>query len=420
MFPETLDEGLEIPSTQLDPMQPTAVQRLAEPSQMLKHAVVNLINYQDDADLATRAIPKLIKQLNDEDKVVVTQAAMMVHQLSKKEASRHAIMNSPQMVAALVKALANTSDLESTKGAVGTLHNLSHHRQGLLAIFKSGGITALIKLLSSPVESVLFYTITTLHNLLLHQEGGKMAVRLAGGLQKMVALLQRNNVKFLAIVTDCLQILAYGNQESKLIILASQGPMELVRIMRSYDYEKLLWTTSRVLKVLSVCPCNNQKNKVTVCQVGGIEALVRTIIAAGDREEITEPAVCALRHLTSRHPECEVSQNAVRLQGGLPTIVRLMHPPSRWPLVKAVIGLIRNLALCPANTAPLRENGSIPRLVHLLIRAFQDTQGVSTLTRSRGSNSQNAGSYADGVRMEEIVEGTVGALHILAREPHNR
>jgi len=36
---------------------------------------------------------------------------------------------------------------------------------------------------------------------LLHQEGAKMAVRLAGGLQKMVALLQRTNVKFLAIVT---------------------------------------------------------------------------------------------------------------------------------------------------------------------------------------------------------------------------
>lgn len=191
----------------------------------------------------------MIKLLNDEDQVVVSQAAMMVHQLSKKEASRHAIMNSPQMVAALVRAISNSNDLETTKGAVGTLHNLSHHRQGLLAIFKSGGIPALVKLLSSPVESVLFYAITTLHNLLLHQDGSKMAVRLAGGLQKMVALLQRNNVKFLAIVTDCLQILAYGNQESKLIILASQGPIELVRIMRSYDYEKLLWTTSRVLKV---------------------------------------------------------------------------------------------------------------------------------------------------------------------------
>ncbi|XP_029177909.1 armadillo segment polarity protein isoform X2 [Nylanderia fulva] len=496
MFPETLEEGVEIPSTQFDPAQPTAVQRLAEPSQMLKHAVVNLINYQDDADLATRAIPELIKLLNDEDQVVVSQAAMMVHQLSKKEASRHAIMNSMQMVSALVRAISNSDDLESTKAAVGTLHNLSHHRQGLLAIFKSGGIPALVKLLSSPVESVLFYAITTLHNLLLHQDGSKMAVRLAGGLQKMVALLQRNNVKFLAIVTDCLQILAYGNQESKLIILASQGPIELVRIMRSYEYEKLLWTTSRVLKVLSVCPsnkpaiveaggmqalamhlanpsqrlvqnclwtlrnlsdagtkvdgldnllqslvlvlgstdvnvvtcaagilsnltCNNQRNKVAVCNYGGVDALVRTIINAGDREEITEPAVCALRHLTSRHNEAEMAQNSVRLNYGIQVIVKLLHPPSRWPLVKAVIGLIRNLALCPANHSPLRDHGAIHHLVRLLMRAFQDTQRQRSSVASTGSQ-QTSGAYADGVRMEEIVEGSVGALHILARESHNR
>lgn len=496
MFPETLEEGIEIPSTQLDPAQPTAVQRLAEPSQMLKHAVVNLINYQDDADLATRAIPELIKLLNDEDQVVVSQAAMMVHQLSKKEASRHAIMNSPQMVAALVRAISNSNDLETTKGAVGTLHNLSHHRQGLLAIFKSGGIPALVKLLSSPVESVLFYAITTLHNLLLHQDGSKMAVRLAGGLQKMVALLQRNNVKFLAIVTDCLQILAYGNQESKLIILASQGPIELVRIMRSYDYEKLLWTTSRVLKVLSVCSsnkpaiveaggmqalamhlgnpsgrlvqnclwtlrnlsdaatkveglegllqslvqvlastdvnivtcaagilsnltCNNQRNKVTVCQAGGVDALVRTVVSAGDREEITEPAVCALRHLTSRHVESEMAQNAVRLHYGLPVIVKLLQPPSRWPLVKAVVGLVRNLALCPANYAPLREHGAVHHLVRLLMRAFNDTQRQRT-SSAGGAGGAAGGAYADGVRMEEIVEGAVGALHILARESLNR
>lgn len=492
MFPETLEEGIQIPSTQMHPDQPTAVQRLSEPSQMLKHAVVNLINYQDDADLATRAIPELTKLLIDEDQVVVSQAAMMVHQLSKKEASRQAIMNSPQMVAALVRAMSNTNDSETTRCAAGTLHNLSHHRQGLLAIFKSGGIPALVKLLSNPVESVLFYAVTTLHNLLLHQEGSKMAVRLAGGLQKMVALLQRNNVKFLAITTDCLQILAYGNQESKLIILASGGPGELVRIMRSYTYEKLLWTTSRVLKVLSVCSsnkpaiveaggmqalamhlghqsqrlvqnclwtlrnlsdtatkcdnmegllqmlvqllssndinvvtcaagilsnltCNNLRNKVTVCQVGGIEALVRTILQAGDREDITEPAVCALRHLTARHLESEMAQNAVRLHYGLPVLVKLLHPPSRWPLIKAVVGLIRNLALCPANHAPLREHGALPRIVQLMIRAHQDTQRRASIS----SNGQGSG-YVDGVRMEEIVEGTVGALHILAREAHNR
>ena len=41
-----------------------------------------------------------------------------------------------------------------------------------------------------------------------------------------------------------------------LIILANRGPQALVQIMRNYSYEKLLWTTSRVLKVLSVCPSN--------------------------------------------------------------------------------------------------------------------------------------------------------------------
>uniref|UniRef100_A0A8C9WQB3 Catenin beta 1 n=1 Tax=Scleropages formosus TaxID=113540 RepID=A0A8C9WQB3_SCLFO len=501
MFPETLDEGMQIPSTQFDSAHPTNVQRLAEPSQMLKHAVVNLINYQDDAELATRAIPELTKLLNDEDQVVVNKAAVMVHQLSKKEASRHAIMRSPQMVSAIVRTMQNTGDVETARCTAGTLHNLSHHREGLLAIFKSGGIPALVKMLGSPVDSVLFYAITTLHNLLLHQEGAKMAVRLAGGLQKMVALLNKTNVKFLAITTDCLQILAYGNQESKLIILASGGPQALVNIMRTYTYEKLLWTTSRVLKVLSVCSsnkpaiveaggmqalglhltdpsqrlvqnclwtlrnlsdaatkqegmegllgtlvqllgsddinvvtcaagilsnltCNNYKNKMMVCQVGGIEALVRTVLRAGDREDITEPAICALRHLTSRHQDAEMAQNAVRLHYGLPVVVKLLHPPSHWPLIKATVGLIRNLALCPANHAPLREQGAIPRLVQLLVRAHQDTQRRTSMggTQQQFVVSCSLGFMGtqEGVRMEEIVEGCTGALHILARDVHNR
>uniref|UniRef100_A0A7N6AUH9 Catenin beta 1 n=1 Tax=Anabas testudineus TaxID=64144 RepID=A0A7N6AUH9_ANATE len=472
--------------------EPTDIEGYAmtRAQRMLKHAVVNLINYQDDAELATRAIPELTKLLNDEDQVVVNKAAIMVHQLSKKEASRHALMRSPQMVSAVVRAMQNTGDVETARCSAGTLHNLSHHREGLLAIFKSGGIPALVKMLGSPVDSVLFYAITTLHNLLLHQEGAKMAVRLAGGLQKMVALLSNTNVKFLAITTDCLQILAYGNQESKLIILASGGPQALVNIMRTFTYEKLLWTTSRVLKVLSVCSsnkpaiveaggmqalglhltdpsqrlvqnclwtlrnlsdaatkqegmegllgtlvqllgsddinvvtcaagilsnltCNNYSNKLMVCQVGGIEALVRTVLRAGDREDITEPAVCALRHLTSRHQDAEMAQNAVRLHYGLPVVVKLLHPPSHWPLIKATVGLIRNLALCPANHSALREQGAIPRLVQLLVRAHQDTQRRTSM----GGNQQQ---FVEGVRMEEIVEGCTGALHILARDVHNR
>lgn len=147
----------------------------------------------------------------------------------------------------------------------------------------------------------------------------------------------------------------------------------LVQVLQSQDVNVVTCAAG----ILSNLTCNNQRNKVTVCQVGGVDALVRTIVQAGDREEITEPAVCALRHLTSRHVESEMAQNAVRLNYGIQVIVKLLNPPSRWPLIKAVIGLIRNLALCPANHAPLREHGAIHHLVQLLMRAFQDTQRVS-------------------------------------------
>ena len=43
-----------------------------------------------------------------------------------------------------------------------------------------------------------------------------------------------------------------------------------------------------------------------------------------------------------------------------------------------------------------------------------------TQRASISSNGPPMTGYVDGVRMEEIVEGTVGALHILAREAHHR
>ncbi|KAF7990552.1 hypothetical protein HCN44_000357 [Aphidius gifuensis] len=434
MFPKTSKEDT---SSQFNSSQSTT-----ESDQMFTHDADNFKNCHD-ADLATYAIPELIKLLNDEDQVIVSRAAVMVHQLSKKEASCYAIIKNSQIVQALVRAMSHSNDFESTKAAVGTFHNLSLHREGLLAIFKSDGIPALVKLLSYGVESILFYAITILHNLLLHHEGSKMAVRHAGGLQKMVALLQRNNVKFLIIVTDCLEILAYGNQESKLVILRSQGPIELVRIMRSYDCEKLLWTTSRVLKALSVCShnksaivnagglqvlgmhlgnssprlvqnclrilrslsdagtkingleellsrlvqvltyrdidnvtyavgilsnltCNNQQNKVTVCQLGGVNALVHTIMVARDYEEIVEPGIRALRNLTSGHIQAERAQDAMRLNCGIQVIAELIQPSLPQTMVKAIVGLVRNLSLCATNHAPLREHG----VIHLLTRFF--------------------------------------------------
>lgn len=46
---------------------------------------MTLINNQNDTDLARKAIPELMKLMNDKDQMVASHAAMMVQHFSKKK-----------------------------------------------------------------------------------------------------------------------------------------------------------------------------------------------------------------------------------------------------------------------------------------------------------------------------------------------
>ena len=64
MFPETMDESMDMQQQQTHmeqvTQQQTAVQRLTEPSQMLKSAVVDLINYQVKSTLLKWLVKTLV------------------------------------------------------------------------------------------------------------------------------------------------------------------------------------------------------------------------------------------------------------------------------------------------------------------------------------------------------------------------
>lgn len=104
----------------------------------------------------------------------------------------------------------------------------------------------------------------------------------------------------------------------------------LVGLLSSDDLNMLTCATG----ILSNLTCNNAYNKTLVTQGNGVEALIHAILRAGEKEDVTEPAVCALRHLTSRHQQAEVAQNAVRDHYGIPAIVKLLNTPYYWPVVK--------------------------------------------------------------------------------------
>lgn len=110
----------------------------------------------------------------------------------------------------------------------------------------------------------------------------------------------------------------------------------LVGLLGSDDINMLTCATG----TLSNLTCNNARNKTLVTQCNGVESLIHALLRASDKEDVAEPAVCALRHLTSRHPDADLAQNAVRQHYGIPAIVKLLNQPY-WPVVKVKWKCIR-------------------------------------------------------------------------------
>ena len=52
----------------------------------------------------------------------------MVHALSKKEASRHAVANSGPLMVSLVRVMDSSGDVETVRSIAGTLHGISGTR----------------------------------------------------------------------------------------------------------------------------------------------------------------------------------------------------------------------------------------------------------------------------------------------------
>uniref|UniRef100_A0A915BQ88 Uncharacterized protein n=1 Tax=Parascaris univalens TaxID=6257 RepID=A0A915BQ88_PARUN len=484
MFPEMCTE--EEQANEMFENRSCIVERLAEPSQLLKTAVVELLSVQDESEITTKAIPELVKLLSDKDETVVLRAAHMVHLLSKEDKSMAAIANNPSLVAALCSA--TRFDNEAIrKDALAALSHISEHAEGRVHLFRSGGIPELVRMLGVPVDAVRHYAITTLHNLLLYMEPAKQETRACGGLEAMTPLLREKNPRFLALLVDSLYLLVLDHPQSKLSFLSLSGPSLLMAVLESHrSYPKLVYTVVRCIRAISVCPqnkaalislgalqvlgdfiegvdertqfavlcavrnlsdaatnednlgplivrligvvtageetstacaagvlsnltCNNVRNKQTLCSNRGMEVLCCALERYSSVEEVTEPALCALRHCTARHSLAAQAQSDVRLTHTLPVILELLCT-MRAPVVKAALGLVRNLALLPANLQSLAHE-TTPKGESVVSLA------MDVLARAGAQLRQDPEAVADGVAMRELVEGAVSALHQLANDP---
>ena len=77
-------------------------------------------------------LPELTKLLSDTDVTVVGQAAMLMHHLSKKEASRHAMIDNQDVVMSIIQVMGRSNDPEVQRNVAGALHHISGDRYTLI------------------------------------------------------------------------------------------------------------------------------------------------------------------------------------------------------------------------------------------------------------------------------------------------
>uniref|UniRef100_A0A5K3FNV4 Armadillo repeat-containing protein 6 n=1 Tax=Mesocestoides corti TaxID=53468 RepID=A0A5K3FNV4_MESCO len=163
--------------------------------------------------------------------------------------------------------------------------------------------------------------------------------------------------------------------------------------------------------------CQNAVNKATLIELDGVPALCGCLVSFLSRDEVTEPVCSALRNLTHQNDHAALAVQQIHECGVLEQIVSLLHLqsfPSQLPLVKAVAGLVRNIALSRKCRRDLHQLGATGQLLSLFQRA---TEVYEEATRQRSSILSDASelSYIEGVRVEDLLEILLAALHSMAK-----
>ncbi|KAF5404219.1 hypothetical protein PHET_02340 [Paragonimus heterotremus] len=178
----------------------------------------------------------------------------------------------PYMLDAMLSVVRSPSThvIESFHFLSGILYYLSHIEEGVDFILSSNGVEILSYFLVSPLESVLYYTVAALHSLLLARRSARDIMRDSCIIGRLILLLNLSvsysgiteqhknggpfpyvNPKFLAVLCDSLHILAYGHEATKRMFIEQGAIRSLVQLISHSYYEKLLWTGTRLLRVLS-------------------------------------------------------------------------------------------------------------------------------------------------------------------------
>lgn len=165
--------------------------------------------------------------------------------------------------------------------------------------------------------------------------------------------------------------------------------------------------------------CQNSTNKSLFVEKGGVKALCQLLIQNPHRQEIVEPVCSALRHVTHRNLYANSAIYEIRMNNTIPTIASLAtsYPSLRFlPLIKTVVGLIRNIATEDESREQLRDHDVTTSLVHVFQQILIATNSESDKRNLLTIGMPESVVYMENVYFEDTLEIVLAAMQILAKD----
>nr|ABW79874.1 beta-catenin-like protein 2 [Schmidtea mediterranea] len=349
--------------------------------------------------------------------------------------------------------LLSSNDLKIVECVISTLDNLMYFvNQSRDIIRNSHGIEKLVEQMDRNDVKLLTVVLNCLHKLTFNNYEAKKTMLLSHGSEKVVQILRQYTYeKLLFAASKLLKVLSVCNKP----ILVETGAMEAlhsllrsgsprlvlsslwsIRNLSDYsshiaDMQKLLQKLIELLgsddehtSICSMgCLCNltsgNTENKLAFIEYGGVQAVCQLICERVGQEEVVEPGVAALRHVTHNN---HLAQQAIDIIIQSPLLSNLSvlirgQPDKMLPLIKAIVGLLRNLSMISpqCRRSLMLELGITNSLCEIFYRT---SKGISDLSQQRNSivSVSSELSFIEGVRLDDLLELTLAALQALAKD----
>lgn len=166
-----------------------------------------------------------------------------------------------------------------------------------------------------------------------------------------------------------------------------------------------------IVDILSNLSCENQTNKSLMIQNNLIQILVHILKQSDLSDQIIEAAICTLRHLTGKCTLANEARESIRINDGIPILIKYLHTREyNWLLIKACIGLIRNLAILTNNLKILCEYRCIYKIGQLLFQMKNHNDRHELFLTTLAVFSQHNEPYRKRIHEQMFNSGCVESL----------